>query len=130
MFTTSGDDPATEPQFTLFPKLCPELRHEIIQFALYQPRVVEISFTNTTPQHLNTRIPTLFHVNQETREQAIKVFGLEGKKDEDGSLELESQILINYAADTVLFSHEERMHDLIGTEAWGKIQSLGIRESW
>lgn len=128
--TTSEDDSPVERQFTLFPKLCPELRHEIIQLALYQPRVVEISMDlNSVPRRLNTGIPALFHVNRETRHQAIKVFGLERQKDEDGSFELESQMLINYATDTLLVSDERRMHDLLGLDVWRKVQSVAINES-
>ena len=119
-------------EFTLFPKLCTELRLKIIKFALYQPRVVELSQGGAPlgySPRLTTGIPALFHVNRETRDEAIKVFGLE--KDENGNLELKPQVLINYVADTVLVTGGDYIHlPGLGKAGRAKIESLAIYQDF
>lgn len=101
-------------EFTLFPKLVTELRLKIINFALNHPRVVELSINDYEkgPEGatVTTKIPALFHVDHETRKEAIKVYGPRGDKDKNGGLELEPQALIHSIADTIYLSNVPPEH--------------------
>jgi hypothetical protein len=125
---TSENDSTAERQFTLFPNLYPELRVKVIHFALYQPRIVEISYVDPTLV-LSTAIPASFHVNREMRQEASKAFGLQNKNKADGSLELEPQLLINYAVDTVLISQDVILGDVIGQKDREKFVSVAFHQS-
>lgn len=115
-------------EFTLFPKLCTELRLKIIKFALYQPRVVEYSRFSLGPESRPfTATPPIFHANREMREEAIKHFGL--KRDCNGSLNLKSKLLLNYAEDTFLLPYAIERSILVGRISSGsrsRIRSLAV----
>lgn len=79
--------PTTEPTFTLFPTLPPELRLKIWKYALPGPRVVRLSLmehSNSSHRrghekyaiHATSTIPSIIQTNVEGREAALKVYEL------------------------------------------------------
>lgn len=96
--------PLTE--FTLFPTLATELRLKIWAVHLQEPRIVEV-FAPPSSRYRwgilpTTKIPPLFHINRESRQEAHKAFKMVPGVTE--SRYLRPQAIINFDIDTVFFS--------------------------
>ncbi|KAH6672996.1 hypothetical protein B0J14DRAFT_61388 [Halenospora varia] len=121
------------PQFSQLPV---ELRLKVWSFALNAPRVVEVTATfNHRPAFYSdsiiTKIPSLFHVNHEAREAAVKTFCI--KRRETGFEYLKPQFLVNHISDTLFISQESLVVDILesmGREERSKIRSLGVSQNW
>ncbi|KAF4625237.1 hypothetical protein G7Y89_g12936 [Cudoniella acicularis] len=122
--------------FPKFPQLPTELRLRIWYYALHEPRIVEVlaSFNHYPAFYRDsiiTKIPSLFHVNHEAREAAVKTFQV--KQNTAGFQFLEPQYLVNHKCDTLFISQESMVVDIlqtIGKEERNKIRSLGVSQNW
>jgi hypothetical protein len=79
----SGDEAVSEIEapgviFTLFPKLTPELRCKVWQYAIPAGRVVDIVYDEDQDHYFSfhAKIPAVLHVCFESREIALKIYDL------------------------------------------------------
>lgn len=129
-------DERSSVDFPQFSQLPVELRLKVWSFALNAPRVVEVTATfNHRPAFYSdsiiTKIPSLFHVNHEAREAAVKTFCI--KRRETGFEYLKPQFLVNHISDTLFISQESLVVDVLesmGREERSKIRSLGVSQNW
>jgi hypothetical protein len=108
-------------EFTLFPKLPVELRTTIWKESSSEPRLVEVhvsdfnfkgkesfTFASTTP------VPTILHVNQESRLTGLKQYSLHFGSDDDVIYGGLPTVYFDMKKDVVLFRKEDRSGTLGG----------------
>ncbi|CAG8978968.1 hypothetical protein HYALB_00012251 [Hymenoscyphus albidus] len=130
------DTPETPEEFTRFPSLPPELRLRIWSIHLKTPRIVEVFVPREGRQQpwglpsytWTTQIPPVFHVNRESRYEAMKFFQM--LRHVRGSGYLVPTMIVNFKIDTVFFSQwNQLIEDLLGDEKQDialRIRSLAI----
>jgi len=96
--------PTTDRVFTLFRKLPPELRLKIWELAIF-PRTVTIGPNPVNHgglirlQEISPGIPSIFHVNRESRAVAFPKYTFHN------SFDVRAIILFNFEQDTLAFTH-------------------------
>lgn len=115
-------------EFTLFPKLAPELRNMVWELARPGPNLVTIKFTETALDEgkievklgASYNIPTMLAVNKEARSIILKSYNAAFKKNLDGKI-----IYFDFKRDGLIFDTETAMSRFYGFSSWDMLSRAG-----